>query len=200
MLISATILFLSGCAEKPETPDMRAYKQQHDEFNKIASELRESFKASDEQLDRLMESIEDVSNIKKIKASRSADERTIRALKERLEDYPSKKMVATGYSLSYESCGKTPWHPTYGKTAIGTNARKSRTIAVDPKIIPLNTPVYIKFENQKYSWADGLYFAEDTGNAVKNNVVDIFFGTDDYDAGFNIKGFGRQPCDVYLIN
>ena len=44
-----------------------------------------------------------------------------------------------------------------------------RTIAVDPDVIPLGSTVII----------DGKgYIAEDTGGAIKGNIIDMFVGTE----------------------
>ena len=51
------------------------------------------------------------------------------------------------------------------KTAIGTTMAVGRTIAVDPKIIPLGSNVYI----EGYGWR----VAEDTGGAIKNTKIDM---------------------------
>ena len=66
----------------------------------------------------------------------------------------------THYCKCTRCCGKND-----GITATGTQATAGRTIAVDPKVIPLGTAVII----------DGHpYIAEDTGGAIKGNKIDIF--------------------------
>ena len=86
-------------------------------------------------------------------------------------------MIATAYDLSVESCGKTRDHPAYGITFTGTRATYGRTIAVDPKVIPLGSTVYIHFP-EEYAHMNGIYIAEDTGRLIKGNKIDIFFGED----------------------
>ena len=87
------------------------------------------------------------------------------------------RMRATAYDLSIESCGKEPDHPQYGITSSGTRATVGRTIAVDPKLIPLGSRVLITFPPE-YSSLDGIYIAEDTGRLIKGECIDIFFGED----------------------
>mgnify|MGYP005784316259 CR=1 FL=1 len=58
-------------------------------------------------------------------------------------------------------CGKSN-----GITATGTQAKAGRTIAVDPKIIPLGSTVIINGRE---------YIAEDTGGGIRGYKVDIFF-------------------------
>ena len=56
-----------------------------------------------------------------------------------------------------------------GITATGTKVTAGRTIAVDPKIIPYGTKVYI----EGYGWR----VAEDCGGAVNNKHIDVAVGT-----------------------
>lgn len=54
------------------------------------------------------------------------------------------------------------------KTALGTRLTPYRTIAVDPKVIPLGSKVEIQGKT---------YIAEDTGGAIKGNRIDICVGS-----------------------
>lgn len=56
-----------------------------------------------------------------------------------------------------------------GLTAIGTKVKPGYTIAVDPKVIPYGSKVYI----EGYGWR----VAEDCGGAVKGNHIDIAVDT-----------------------
>jgi len=93
----------------------------------------------------------------------------------------------TAYSAGVASTGKTPEHPQYGITSSGTRVMEGRTIAVDPKVIPLGWWVYI----------DGLGFrrAEDTGSAIKGNKVDVYFDSNDYANRFGTK----RGYTIYVI-
>lgn len=57
----------------------------------------------------------------------------------------------------------------YNGTALGTPIVAGRTIAVDPKVIPLGSEVYIE--------GYGTFIAEDTGGAIKGNKIDIAVGS-----------------------
>ncbi|MDO4978638.1 MAG: 3D domain-containing protein [Candidatus Saccharibacteria bacterium] len=60
-----------------------------------------------------------------------------------------------------------------GITATGTEVTPGRTIAVDPKVIPLGSTVLVDF-------GDGdvrTYVAEDTGGLIKGNHIDIAVAT-----------------------
>nr|WP_245247333.1 MULTISPECIES: 3D domain-containing protein [unclassified Paenibacillus] len=93
----------------------------------------------------------------------------------------------TAYSAGPASTGKDPDHPQYGITASGARVTEGRTIAVDPKVIPMGWWVYI----------EGLGFrrAEDTGGAVKGNKIDVYFESHDYAVRFGTK----QGKTVYVI-
>ena len=93
----------------------------------------------------------------------------------------------TAYGAGPASTGKSPGHPLYGITATGTRVQEGRTIAVDPKVIPLGSWVYIE--------GYGFRRAEDTGSAIKNNIIDIYFEDDKKAAAFGVK---RSP-KVYVL-
>lgn len=85
------------------------------------------------------------------------------------------------YDLSVQSCGKLPSHKAYGISRSGFDLRghnwkSARVIAVDPKIIPLHSTVYIEFEDEKCSFLNGVYRAKDTGSAIKNKKIDLYIG------------------------
>lgn len=98
---------------------------------------------------------------------------------------------ATAYDLSYASCGKYPDHPAYGITYTGTQARPG-VIAVDPKVIPLKSKVYV--ESLDYTKDYGFAIAEDTGSAIKGNKIDLFIGDNS-----SAMRYGRRTVRVYII-
>ena len=73
-----------------------------------------------------------------------------------------------------------------GPTKSGSMPIAGRTIAVDPRVIPLGTKVII----------DGHeYTAEDTGSAIKNQRIDMYFNNH-----ADALRFGIQYRDVYVYN
>lgn len=98
---------------------------------------------------------------------------------------------ATAYDLSIESCGKAPGTPGYGITASGTYA-KPGTVAVDPRVIPLGTKMYIVSTDGSVVY--GFCTAEDTGGAIKGNKVDLFYNTKQ-----ECMQFGRRNVLVYIL-
>lgn len=101
-------------------------------------------------------------------------------------------MAASAYDLSYESTGKRPGDKYYGITASGTKARPG-VVAVDPRVIPLGTKLYI--ESLDGSSDYGYAVAEDTGGAIKGNRIDLFYSS--RSAALN---FGRRNVKVHILN
>lgn len=100
-------------------------------------------------------------------------------------------MTATAYDLSFESTGKRPGDKYYGITASGTKARPG-VVAVDPRVIPLGTKLYIESLDGTKDY--GFAVAEDTGGAIKGNKIDLYFNT--YNECIN---FGRRNVKVYVL-
>lgn len=100
-------------------------------------------------------------------------------------------MTATAYHAGYSSTGKKPGDKYYGLTASGTKVRPG-VVAVDPKVIPLGTKLYIESTDGTAHY--GLASAEDTGGAIKGNKVDLFFETPQ-----EVKKFGRRKVKVYVL-
>lgn len=94
--------------------------------------------------------------------------------------------TATAYDASYESNGK--WGPI---TATGKSLRVGM-VAVDPRVIPLGTKLYI--EAPDGSWVYGYAVAEDTGGAIKGNKIDLFYPT-----ASAARQFGRKTANVYIL-
>ncbi|MDD6188138.1 MAG: 3D domain-containing protein [Clostridiales bacterium] len=76
-------------------------------------------------------------------------------------------------------------------TATGTVAHVGG-IAVDPKVIPYGTKMYILSEAG--AWAYGYAVAEDCGGGIKGNKVDLFFDT--YDECIQ---FGVRNALIYIL-
>lgn len=101
-------------------------------------------------------------------------------------------MEATAYDLSFASTGKRPGDRYYGITASGTRARPG-CVAVDPRVIPLGTKLYIESLDGTKDY--GFAVAEDTGGAIKGNRVDLFFKS-----ATDVRNFGRRNVKVYILD
>ena len=88
-----------------------------------------------------------------------------------IKEFPNRKLGK--FSLSWYSpkeLGKE--NASELRTSTGTTPKEGRTIAVDPKLIPYGSIVYI----QDY----GYFVAEDCGGAIKQNRIDIFTNSHSY--------------------
>ncbi|WP_353856859.1 3D domain-containing protein [Bacillus sp. Bos-x628] len=84
-----------------------------------------------------------------------------------------KHFISTAYSMG-------------SVTATGTKVQEGRTIAVDPRVIPLGSKVEIKFP-EGYEYLNGVYKAEDTGSAIKGNKIDVYLNTNDKCIEFGVR-------------
>lgn len=96
-------------------------------------------------------------------------------------------VTLTAYTAGIESTGKTEDHPHYGITYSGTRVVEGKTIAVDPKVIPIGWWVYIE--------GVGFRRAEDIGSGVKGNWIDVYYENHDYAKKFGLK----RGYKVYVI-
>lgn len=76
-------------------------------------------------------------------------------------------------------------------TATGTTVHWG-TVAVDPKVIPYGTRMFIVSNDGEYVY--GLSTAEDCGGGVNGNHVDLYFPT--VDSCFQ---FGVRECTIYFL-
>ena len=91
-------------------------------------------------------------------------------------------VTSTAYTASCNGCS--------GTTATGVNLLanpNAKVIAVDPRVIPLGSKVYV----EGYGYA----IASDTGGAIKGNKIDVFFPskTDAY-------RWGRQTVKIKILD
>ncbi len=105
--------------------------------------------------------------------------------------------TASGETLRYSkvlTCNATAYscEGYTGHTATGTIARVG-AIAVDPKVIPYGTRMYIVSNDGKYIY--GYAVAEDCGGAIKGYKIDLYFNTI-----AECYQFGRRDCTVYILD
>ena len=91
---------------------------------------------------------------------------------------------ATAYNSNDPGCNM--W------TATGTMCRIG-VVAVDPRLIPYGTQMYIVSNDGKYIY--GISSAEDCGGAIKNKRVDLYFETLE-----DCLKFGVRDCTIYFLN
>ncbi|MBU8881426.1 DUF348 domain-containing protein [Bacillus sp. FJAT-29790] len=91
-------------------------------------------------------------------------------------------VTSTAYTASCNGCS--------GKTATGLNLHANpnvRVIAVDPRVIPLGTKVYV----EGYGYA----VAADTGSSIKGNKIDVFFASK-----AEAYRWGRKTVKIRILN
>ncbi|MGH4140818.1 ubiquitin-like domain-containing protein [Clostridium sp.] len=100
------------------------------------------------------------------------------------------KVRATAYTADYNCTGKGPDDPYLGMTSTGVMAKRNpdgySTIAVDPRVIPLGTKL----------WVDGYGYAiaEDIGGAIKGKIIDLYF-----DSSGEMWDWGSRNVDIYIL-
>lgn len=90
-------------------------------------------------------------------------------------------MIATAYYWGPECTGK--WADGY--TYTGLEAKKG-VIAVDPRVIPLGTKVYVE--------GYGFAIAGDIGGAIKGNRIDLCFDTLE-----EVHAYGMRRVTLYIL-
>lgn len=93
----------------------------------------------------------------------------------------TQKMEGTAYTAGVGVVGTT--------TATGTKVREG-VVAVDKRVLPLGTKVYVVSNDGAYTY--GFAIAEDTG--VRGNIIDLYMDT--YQECIQ---FGRRGCTVYIL-
>ncbi len=95
--------------------------------------------------------------------------------------------TATAYDASPADNG--PWA---GKTSTGMPLVYG-VIAVDPRVIPYGTKMYIESVDGQYKY--GYAIAGDCGGAIKGNKVDLFFPSRS-----TCYSFGRRAVKIYFLD
>ena len=95
-------------------------------------------------------------------------------------------VTITHYDVCEQCCGKAD-----GITASGAHATPYSTVAVDPSVIPLGAVLLVD-----YGDGAGLrrYRAEDTGDAIKGNRIDLCVGSH-----AEALQLGRRTATVYWV-
>lgn len=91
------------------------------------------------------------------------------------------------YTLAYNECNKLPSSPFYGITASGVRVKSNHTVATG-RNIPFGSKLRIQ-------GLDTVYIAEDVGQAIKWNCIDIY--TDNLSQA---NQWGRQSRMVYILS
>lgn len=101
------------------------------------------------------------------------------------------EMRATAYTASYECTGKRPGDPGFGITYTGIPVRPG-IVAVDPKVIPLGSRLYIEGIGDVPDY--GYALAADIGSAVKGDIIDLYKESKE-----EVKNWGVRKVRVYIL-
>ncbi|MBC5996464.1 DUF348 domain-containing protein [Romboutsia ilealis] len=143
---------------------------------KLVKKALEGEKVSQEPVDKIVkkgikEEVEEV-----VVASRSTTSRNSNSSESKASSASKngKHMVVQATAYAGDTITSTGTVPKWG------------TIAVDPKVIPYGSKVYIPQFNK-------TFIAEDCGGAVKGNIIDIFMGSE-----AECYKWGRRTIDIYI--
>lgn len=105
----------------------------------------------------------------------------------------SRVNISRGGQYRYSKCidVTATAYCTGTRTATGMPVRYG-VVAVDPRVIPLGSRLYIEGSNG--TWIYGTAIAADTGGAVKGNKIDLY--VESYSDAIN---FGRRSAKVYIL-
>lgn len=83
---------------------------------------------------------------------------------------------------------------SHGLTASGAPLTPYLSVAVDRRVIPLGTELYIEFENANAQSISGYYMAHDTGGAIRGNKIDVCVNNHS-----EAYYYGVGKCKVYIV-
>lgn len=130
-------------------------------FNTIHTIERQN-KEMNKQLEEMNKRIPDINKqIKEMNTELYEMQNEVDRIKEEQDAFFT--VNATAYTHNDPGCNKV--------TALGTTVKENRTLAVDPKVIPLGSKVKVV---SNYPGVSGEYVAEDVGGGVKGGRVDIY--------------------------
>lgn len=113
-------------------------------------------------------------------------------------DTGSKTLTINGKTVSYSKVltgSGTAYTASAGaKTSTGRTVKEG-LVAVNPKVIPYGTRLYITTTDG--SWTYGYAVAADTGGALRNGsaLVDLFYSSES-----KCRQFGRRQVKVYILD
>lgn len=137
---------------------------------KLLDKALEALKANPKELKKAKEAYEK----KLVLRPKGAPKKSVGVTK--IEGKPAKDLIASGKAkpMVVHATAYTPDPRENGggnKTARGNPLTPYKYIAVDPKVIPYGTKVYIpEFRNSPFG---GVFIADDCGGAIKGNKIDV---------------------------
>ena len=108
---------------------------------------------------------------------------------ENVEQTSPRKYVGEFSFTHYCDCPICTKSAKGSRTATGHKPRQGRTVAVDPKVIPLHSIIYVE--------DIGYFVAEDVGGGVHGNHIDIY--VDDHEEAKRLGTLGGKKKRVYIM-
>lgn len=202
-VISEQVVFSASTEVLENTIDEKSNSTETSEVKKLDKKDEVVTDVEKQKIeDSKIEDLKELENIEKTKAEETV-KNEVKAVSYRdlaennpPENYKSViEATATAYCLCEKCCGKSPSSPGYGVTASGLKivpGTGMKVIAVDPKIIPLGSKVYV--EGLNGAWDYGYAVAADTGGAIKNIRVDLYM-----DSHSETLSWGRKKVNIYVV-
>jgi uncharacterized protein YabE (DUF348 family)/3D (Asp-Asp-Asp) domain-containing protein len=97
----------------------------------------------------------------------------------------------TAYTASLKDTGKDVGHPLFGITYTGRKVEHG-IVAVDPKVIKLNSKMYVEIDGATPDY--GFSTAADTGGAIKDDLIDLYFDSQAF-----VDRWGTKYGRVYIL-
>ncbi|MBE7020483.1 MAG: DUF348 domain-containing protein [Ruminococcaceae bacterium] len=125
------------------------------------------------------------------------------AISEKVTKKPQEKIVEYGVVASVQTSRggevrakrvidcKATAYCLKGRTASGVQSQRG-VVAVDPRVIPLGTRLYIETADGRYTY--GYAVAGDTGGSIKGNRIDLYMDTRN-----ECLSFGVRNVKVYIL-
>ena len=162
--------------------------RKYEEKMKEIEETRARIKAEEQQLLESME--ENKVLLEKVKGEKAEIQNLLSEIKKRIAQIQPSGLTLVGewdmIATAYHAFGKGGNDINgNGITAIGLRARKG-IVAVDPRVIPLGTKLYIP--------GYGEALAADTGSRIKGSRIDLCFES----LGECFR-FGKRKIKIYLV-
>lgn len=157
---------------------------------------------------RYLDGVEDYGVLKEERVAREPKTQVVaHGTQEKAVEVKATKGIAAGGLASrgvmrYKT--KLTMNATAYDTSLGQNGGHTRTaiglvpnlgvVAVDPRVIPLGSRLYIESTDGGNSWVYGYAIAGDTGGAIKGNRIDLCYPTNR-----QCIAFGRRQATVYVL-
>ena len=120
-----------------------------------------------------------------------AEEKPIKVNQSRGGEMPKEIKTVEVTATAYSPDCDPHWNKPAGMSK-GLKAVIGKVIAVDPRVIPMGSIVYIEFSKDTH--LNGYYQAVDTGGAIKQNRIDVLLQSDRIS-----RKFGRQKAIVKIM-